>query len=382
MKPCLLFLLITCNTLILSHEYLYPVGHIHKEGKKLLLMYQKSIHHVELWQWDPISQETGKALLSSYTPAGISLLPDGSGFSFIDSDTIRLAQSHKRSPALIPLYEPLYDFTMMQWFDNNHCILSAKEKEHYGIYIIDREGRCYQILHDKQVHYKYPTLIDTTLFYIETSETSHTIKQTIIDLSPLYVTKKISAEEIYLYPNERLFCSATAPQNILPCNERSIAFLTMCDTEHGFFLEHPTRIDRHDMRISFDYFSLTKVGDSWHQKQLFTFSLPMAYLMNSDERMYESILPFLPKLKYPNLYYLDCQEGMIATQLWGYNMVTEQSTQLTHATQSVLGLYVYQDLLWYGGVLQDEISPDRAIPSAWVSDQGQLCVDLPNIVTD
>lgn len=379
MKLCSLFLLIACNALIQSHEYLYPVGHIYKEGEKLLLIYQKSVHHVELWQWDLITQEARKALLSSYTPAGISLLPDGSGFSFIDNDALHVAESHKRSPALIALYEPLYDFTMMQWFDTQHCILSAKEKEQYGIYIINREGQCYQVLSDKQVHYKYPTLIDDNLFYIEINGAQHTIKQTTLDLSHLYNAKEISAEDVYSRSNERIFCSTSAPQNILHYNDRSIAFLTMCDTEHGFYLEHPSRIDRHDMRISFTYYSIIKENECWKDIRLLTFSLPVAYLMSSDERIYESVLPFLPKLHGDTLYYFDCKDDTVSTQLWKYNLFTQERIQLTQAPQSTLGAYYYKDRLWYGGVLQDEFSPNRAIPSAWVNDLGQLCVDLPSV---
>ncbi len=384
---------------MLAYEYLYPVGHIEQDGFKLLLLYQKSVHHVELWQWDPVSQEAGKALLSSYTPAGIALLPHGNGFSFIDNDTIRVAYTDKRSPMLIPLYEPLYDFTTVHWFDAQHCILSAKEKERFGIYIVDVEGQCTQILHDKECNYRYPYLIQNNIFYIQVHGDHHSIMQGTIDLAAITIPKKLTAQDIFNGMSERAYYPVQNVQSIIDCKEGHVAFLTMQDPHIGFYLEHPARIDRHDTTISFVYHQIAKQGDAWHDKVLFTFSIPMAYLMSPQERLYESILPFLPKPIGNVVYYFHCPDGTTSTQLWKYDLKEYTATQLTYAYQSVIGLHAAHPnlqaailcpdqelaeghnaiMLWHGGVLQDNLNNQINLPTAWVSAQGQFLVNIPSM---
>lgn len=360
-------------------EYLYPVGHIAKEGLKLLLIYQKSVHHVELWEWDVLTQEARKALLSSYTPAGITLLPDGSGFSFIDNDTIRIAYSHKRSPALIPLYEPLYDFTTLSWFDMQHCIVSAKEKEHYGIYIINREGECYNVLVDGPSDYRYPNLLTNQLFYIHMHGNNYSIKQTTVDLTTLTATKKITAQDIFNRDTARTTCPTHDTETLLTYTEQAIAFLTMRDELHGFYVLHPTRIDRHDLSIIFEYHALTKLTDTWQSSYLFSFSLPMAYLLDPHERLHESILPFLPKVHGDTIYYFDCIRGTIATQLFMHNLITKFTTQVTHVPQSVMGIYFGQTTCWYGGTLQEHTADKNVLPVVWIHPDKELCVDMPKL---
>lgn len=377
MKRWYIFLPFLWSMYITGSEYLYPVGHIEQDGFKLLLLYQKSMHHVELWQWDPITQEARKALLSSYTPAGISLLPHGNGFSFIDNDTIRVSYIHKRSPMLIPLYEPLYDFTTIHWFDVQHCILSAKEKERYGIYIIDTEGQCTQILHDKESDYRYPYLIENNLFYIHVQDGHYAIMRGTIDLGVITASKKITAQDIFNDSCERFYYPVQDVQSLIDCKESHVAFLTMKDQDTGFYLEHPARIDRHDTTIAFMYHQIEKQGDRWQDKVLFTFSIPMAYLMSPQERLYESILPFLPKQFGDVVYYFDCQQSTMSTQLWSYDIQMRQTTQLTTIDQSVMGTYQYQNKMWYGGVLQD-----NALPNAWVNTQGLFCVCMPFCYTE
>ncbi len=377
MKRWFIFSLILCSMHSTGAEYLYPVGHIEQDGFKLLLLYQKSVHHVELWQWDPVSQEAGKALLSSYTPAGISLLPHGNGFSFIDNDTIRVSYIHKRSPMLIPLYEPLYDFTTIHWFDAQHCILSAKEKERYGIYIIDVEGQCTQIFHDKESDYRYPYLIENNLFYIHMQDGRYAIMHGVIDLAVITMPKKITREDIFNGSSERSYYPIEDVESIIDCKESHVAFLTMKDQDTGFYLEHPACIDRHDTTISFVYHKIAKQGDAWYDTALFTFTIPMAYLMSPQERLYESILPFLPKHVGNILYYFDCQQSTMLMQLWSYDMQMHKATQLTSNNQSVMGTYYHQNRIWYGGGLQNDVSSCETLPAAWVNSQGLFCVRMP-----
>ncbi len=357
-------------------EYVYPVGHITKEQFSLLVLYQKSVHHLELWEWDPMTQELGKALLSTYTPAGIALLPNNTGFSFIDNDTIRIAHVHKRSPQLIPLYEPLYDFTTVTWVTDTYCLLSAKEKDHYGIYFITKAGQCYSVVKDGDNDYRYPTIFDNAIYCIAKQEDIHSIQKIVLDLSTIEQHKNVTAEEVFYAQDERATCTLISTQTLLAF-DYPIAFLNMISENEGFFIEHQRSINRHDMRIMFHYHYFAKKDDTWRDITLFSFSIPAVYLLNKEERLYESLLPFLPKKLGDHIYFIDCVNNSITTQLYCYDLIHKNIQVITHEPSSCLGIYCYQATGWYGGALQGPISAINNGLALYENEQGALCRRLP-----
>ena len=70
-----------------ASEFVYPVAAI-PHSNDLLVIYQKTPHHIELWQCNMSTHHAEHVLLSRYTPAGLKILPDGSGYSFIDNELI------------------------------------------------------------------------------------------------------------------------------------------------------------------------------------------------------------------------------------------------------------------------------------------------------
>src|SRR5271155_2236996 len=112
----LLLFLLALYTSSLSAEYLYPVAACSAE--QIYVLYQKSTDHVELWLWNSITKKASKALLSTFSPAGLQLLPDGSSFSFIDNDRIRVKMLGRRQPRAVGFQEPVYDIGLIQWIDN------------------------------------------------------------------------------------------------------------------------------------------------------------------------------------------------------------------------------------------------------------------------
>ena len=128
MLPLLLLLCAACTSLV-SAEYVYPVAAASAE--QVYVLYQKSTDHIELWLWNSITKKASKALLSTFSPAGLQLLPDGSSFSFIDNDRIRVKLQGKRQPRAVGFCEPVYDISLIHWINNESFYFSAKEKERF-----------------------------------------------------------------------------------------------------------------------------------------------------------------------------------------------------------------------------------------------------------
>lgn len=376
-KQCItasiLSLLIVC--MVHAYEYVYPVGHMENDGLKILLLYQKSAHHVELWQWDPVSQEAGKALLSSFTPAGIAQLPDNLGYSFIDNDTLRVAYTAKRSPKLIPLYEPLYDFTTVQWITQTQCILSAKEHDTYGIYIIHTEGDCIELIHDIDTDYRYPTCYANDIYYIEAHKGNHAVIHAIVPREAYEEPTLLTIAE----SSDRRRCALQNKHTLVDCGAHSIAFLRMSNAHEGSYLEYPSTLDRHAQEIPFTYHLITCDDNNvWHDKQLFSFSIPATFLIDPHERLHESILPFLPQRIAHIIYYFDCPSGTLATSLYAYSLTTQQTQEVAHSPHSLMGIYQHKDCIWHGGTLLEQSSLDMA-PRAWVNDLGMFLVSMPTM---
>ena len=119
-----------------ANEWLYPVAQL-ADGK-VLLIYQKESAHIELFAWDPVTGKADKALVSRYTPLGITVVPHTNTFSFIDNGRIRIKHSNKRSAKALDIPAPLYDVGVVSWTDR--CpygitgFFSAQDQGNHGIY--------------------------------------------------------------------------------------------------------------------------------------------------------------------------------------------------------------------------------------------------------
>ena len=105
LKKIILIAVMVCNQ-TLAYEYLYPVAGVKKNNERYLyLLYQKDAIHVELFLWHEKTKIISKVLPSLCMPAGIRMLPDQKGFSFIDNGRIKLKLFNKRSPKAIDCNE-------------------------------------------------------------------------------------------------------------------------------------------------------------------------------------------------------------------------------------------------------------------------------------
>ncbi len=284
-------------------EFIYPVAFCDRQYNQPLLFFvhQKSLDCIELWIRNLHTGEEHKALPRLYIPAALRILPDLSGFSFIHNDALYIKYFNKRSPKRIEFYEPLYGINTIEWIDAQHFYFAAQEHKRYRIYESDTEGEVTKIVSDDAVDLLYPQKIDATLFYIERDDRYHfRIIQT-----PYHQLEK---KEV-----------------VLEINDKQIGFLHMISDHEGFFLKYPQMLSADQKAISFSYYQLTQQNNYWRSQWLFDFCVPTAYLVDGPERIYESIVPFIPRYKEKSLYYADYQSYKAEFELFRYDLITSNS---------------------------------------------------------
>lgn len=329
-----------------GEEFLYPVDTIVHEGiEKLCILHQKG-NHLELWFWDPTDQSTVKGLLSSFTPAGLAVLPEKNAFSFIDNDRVRIKFVDKRSPKSLDLYGP-YDLTTLHWIDTETFYFSAKERQHGNLFHATLGGDLFRLTLSDHNDYTYPQKIGETLFCVERSDrygyaiikTDYPTKElhqqlrTVLNVSDFESRFRLALEQegesgykayLDLKNAERLFCTT----------ETSIAFLSMKDQNHGFFVEHPEVVDLGDETMKFRYMMLFFQEGAWQTTQLFEFTLPLHFILpkRGTTRLYESILPLLPSYdahSKPQIYFLDYDHTLDGLNVFSYDLESGVITQKT-----------------------------------------------------
>lgn len=266
-------------------EFLYPVAH--GTNELFYVMYQKTPHHIELWEWDIHTKQAEQLLFSRFTPAGFRLLPTGDGFSFIDNGILKVKKFVKRSPRIIEFDAPIYQVELVHWIDDSACYTSGKYQHNFGIFHIDYEGEVAPLCVKESVDCMYPQKVRDTLFYIERDERSQCrIMQT--DYMP-------AQGDTF---DERLAWHYNQHQEFkeIAFFVKPIVFLSMVSSEEGYVISHPPLVNRTDPLITFEYYRLYKDTGNWHVQLLFSFSIPSHLLfVGSTTRLYESLLPLLPR---------------------------------------------------------------------------------------
>lgn len=374
-KYYLLSLLILLNTVSIKSysEFLYPVSSIiHEEQEKICVLYQNK-NHLEVWIWDPITHEAIKGILSSFTPAGVTSLPNHQGFSFIDNDRIRLKQINKRSPKSIDLYGP-YDLTTINWIDNSSFYFGAKERQHGNLFHGTIDGDLFRLTVSNSYDYLYPAKIDNDLFFVEKSDDSgyaimHT-KYPTEDIS-IALEKKIAP---YNYGEEnndeyKEYINFDQTERIIILKDLSPAFLKMETTERGFFIEHPQVVNRTDETMTFSYFTFFKEQNEWKIEKLFEFVLPLHLLLpiKGKTRLHESILPFLPVHDKELIYYsnLCLEDNTIG--IASYNIHDKTLSFIKENNTIMFTPFNSHHHLFYGGSLSKD---SNSLPKIEIDEAG------------
>jgi hypothetical protein len=286
---------ILCSSLN-AYEYVYPVGtFIDYEGETCVLsLYQKTPDHTELWQsnmgtHEPfVTHEVNRALLSTFTPVGVAMLPDNAGFSFFDNGRLRIKNFLKRSPKAIDIYEPIYDIGPLQWVTTDVCIFHAKEREEFSLYqLCASDGSVTKIVSREAFDCFYPSQVGDALFFIEHTSTG--------DYS--------------------IICRSQGRQYCLVTHDRPLACLSMVDKHEGIVIEHQVDVNRQkDTVLACACYQVTCADsfDSASLVKLFSFTLPLSLLLDSSKaRLCESLYPLLPRKIGQAIYFVSCVDDIL-----------------------------------------------------------------------
>jgi hypothetical protein len=300
--------------LLSAVEYVYPVA-ILNNGTAILYIHQYSVTHIELFEWNLRTDHKEQILWSAFNPAGLQLLPDNTGFSFIDNGRLRVKSFQKRSPKAIDFDEPIFAINALRWIDEHSCYCSAKSNDNFSLFELHDEGSLKCLVKENDKDCLYPQKVDSQLFYIErcvTHDYPNALYYHVMQCD--YPDCDLNSEPATL---------------IVDFFDTPIAFLTMFSPQEGFVLEHGKIIDNQDPTTLFLYHHIIKEGDTWYKNCLFSFNVPTNLLLDGEQRLYESLLPLLPRIIDNKIYFVDCiKDNNLILEPYFYDLLTKMSTKI------------------------------------------------------
>lgn len=332
-------------------EYLYPIEQI--DNEHVLVMYQKNLHHVELYSWSILTQQATKLLLSRFTPAGVQQMPDKKGFVFFDNAQIKYKHYIKRSAASLEYNDILYDFYPINcWLDNDQFLVSAKANKKVSIYSCNIETKEVSIYKSgKKSDYLFASAINDDVFII--------------------TRRKQKKEKFYkiIRHNDK----SNQKETLLATTTFGIAFLQMVDAHHGYCIKHALKIPKKEP-LHMSYCKIIKTESGWQLEELFIISIPMDLLVKSDFRVHEGIVSFLPRL-YGNIILYSSAVGK-SLHIFSYNCPTELHKQ--HTQETAIGIDHFSPLLIGNKIfIGGNITNDRKI---WMNEDADTFIQLPMVL--
>ena len=276
-----------------AQEYFYPVFSIkNNDAQYLYFIHQISLQQLHLLQLNTESKVLTRVLPSAITPAGLKSLPDGSGYSFIDQGQLYVKLFTARSPQKISIPLSLYNIEMVEWIDPYHCYCAAKLNDHWNIYQLSRSGDLVLLAHRDDADCLYPHKVGDSLFFIQRTFT----KQYSIECSTYGDTHSCNKHTIF------------------DAGQEAIAFLHMLTNEQGFYVSYANMfsfdsIEKSSLRLGYHRLWYDRQAQRWCNQTLFTFFVPIdLFVPDSHERLYESLLPVLPRHTADGIYFCSSQD--------------------------------------------------------------------------
>jgi len=266
-------------------EYLYPITTI--EDETVFYIYQKNLADLELWRFFLNDQHQEKCLDWRYIPAGLKILSDKSGFSFIDAGRLRIKNFLKRACRTIEFHQPVFGVSEINWVSKDDCYFSARQKTHFAIFKADvNHNQLTMIQSKKDLDCLSPRILEQQLFYIE---------RNAFDRSSFICRKLLSDKQ---------------DLQIVDCGYQQVIYLEMLSPELGWYIEHMPYINDDSDFITFvcHKIELISVTKNWSSQKIFKFNVLKKYLIG-DDRLYESYIPFLPRTKKTSLYFTNIQRN-------------------------------------------------------------------------
>jgi hypothetical protein len=295
----LLSALMTVTYAIKSAEYLYPVASC-DNGSTALLIQQKSCYDIQLLLWNTYTNHVEKGLWSLFKPAGLQLLPDESGFSFIDNGRLRVKYFNKRSVQTIDFDQYFYMINLVNWINTQECYCSARMADYYALFHCTIDGYSCCIASSDKGNCLYPQKINSYLFYIEESYNLY------VNTTPQYSIKRMIYPTITYNETQSYIATQSTPSIIIDFKNKPIIFLHMISDTQGFVIEHAREIHINDASSTFLYHHLSEQDGIWQSTLLFSFDIPTnLFVSNTNQSLYESLLPLIPRVIGKKIYFID-----------------------------------------------------------------------------
>lgn len=336
--------------MLIARDYLYPVAMV--DDETALVLYQKNIHHTELFLYNLQRHIAHQALFFMYNPAAITVSPHKKGFLFIDNGSLKYKDFAKRSPASFAFDKPLYNFHTVCWRDDTSAFFSAQcGNGTFELFSIDlAEKTIHSVINVPGVDSMFPWVANEKLYLIERD------KQQTFSI----VAYQLHARNQIVENRELVYESGNQP----------IAFLL--DHSHKdtlFFIQHPADISR-KRTLKLKLVMLSYVAGSWIKKELFDFSLPLEILYKEENGLAESVLPLLPRIYKDFIVFCD-QSLQETTSIYRYAFADESVSLLKKASwhQYCFTPLYSNDTCLIGGNCTDDIHLST-------NDDGCICMNF------
>lgn len=312
MKDCMktYIFLIACllSNQINTEQYIYPVADC-DNGDTIITIYQKSAEEIEVWFFDTINGYAQQGLSSFCQPVNIKMMPSGNGFSFIDQGYIKIKEFSKRSAQTLAIYEPIGLFSGMNWIDNENFYFVALQGNFFQIFQGDVQANIVQLTNES-ADALYPCIIDSTLFYIRRDK-----------------NKKCDIVKKDWKNGQSL------PKVMVPLDHDQSCFLRMTSDQQGFYIQAKHKKNNED-NYQLTCHCIQNIEDVWADTAIFTLQIP-AYYVTGPTKLYESIIPFLPRYTEKQEIYFSTWDQEYATFiLKKYNLKTQCLSDLKPITIS------------------------------------------------
>jgi hypothetical protein len=287
-----------------AYEYIYPIALTdQKDSHVILVMHQQPDKKMSVMAYDRATHAKFELLPAFCQPTGVRMLPDSSGFSFIEEDILKIKEFSKRSTQLILFDEPIYSLSLIWWIDATTYYFCAQDEGRYGIYQGTRKGVIDPLIIDHTYDYLYPQKIDNTLFCVRRTPQS---QQIISCAYPAIIPIDDDADETKIMSRlariEERDCGAhliePAVMVLYDAGTMPVTFLYMINASRGFYLSHQKTMQKESPLVICSYHEIAydSTTTRWHEKRLFDFSLPLDIVQFTTERgLVETIYPFLPQ---------------------------------------------------------------------------------------
>lgn len=323
---------------ILAAEYIYPVASLN--DNIILYIYQNSPYAIQLFQFNIVTNDSEQILWSLFKPAQVQLLPNNQGFSFIDNGRLRIKSFEKRSPKTVDFHEPIFNINGLRWIDEHTCYCSAEYNNHWSLFQLQDNGKVDYLVCSQDEDCVYPQKVDEKLFYIECKKNrsnnfNYAIMQTIYD-------KQVT------------------PECIMSFYDESIIFLYMLSENEGFVIGYEKEHKEADL-AHFFYYHLVHEKKIWHKNFIFSFSIPTyLFLGNKEDRLFESIIPLLPRIIDNKIYFVDCtnnENNFLELYYYDLSIMTHNKVDMEEKNSHVFVPIKCGAKLYCGGNKKGVLSP-------------------------